>query len=155
MIIRGTAVAILASMMAGQALARPPSLEGRWRLNLKDSEMLPGEEQPAELIMAISRDDGRSFQWTATVKLRGGESGATSFTGAIDGKPYPVAGKPGVTSKFSWTPEGALKQVSEAAGGIAVEICAFPPDMKKMMCDARQTDMQGRVATYYEEFDRL
>jgi hypothetical protein len=137
------------------AHARPGNLEGRWRLNLKESESLPGEEPPAELIMAITQDDGRVFRWTATVKLADGQSGKTNFIGAIDGKPYPVAGRPGTTSKFSWTPDGALKQVSEAAGGIAVEICTFAADMKKMTCDARQTDMQGRVVAYYEAFDRL
>jgi hypothetical protein len=147
--------AIVLLMIAGSAHARPATLEGKWRLNLKESESLPGEAPPAELIMAITKDDGRVFRWTATVKLPGGESGETSFAGAIDGQPYPVSGHPGTTSKFSWTPDGALKQVSEAAGGIAVETCTFTPDMKKMMCDARQTDMQGRVVSYYEAFDRL
>ncbi|MDB5392987.1 MAG: hypothetical protein JWM91_493 [Rhodospirillales bacterium] len=147
------AVALFA--IASGAHARPATLEGKWRLNLKESEFLAGEAPPAELIMAITKDDGRVFRWTATVKLPGGESGETSFAGAIDGKPYPVAGRPGTTSKFSWTPDGALKQVSEAAGGIAVETCTFPANMKKMTCDARQTDMQGRVVSYYEAFDRL
>ncbi len=141
--------------IAGGASARPATLEGSWRLDMKQSEFLPGEEPPAELIMAIAKDDGREFRWTATVKLAGGESGQTHFSGAIDGKPYPVIGRPGTTSKFSWTPDGALKQVSESAGGIAIEICTFFSDMKKMGCDARQTDMQGRTVSYYEEFDRL
>jgi hypothetical protein len=147
------AIVLLAA--ASAAFARPASIEGRWRLNLKESEFMPGEAPPTELIMAITKDDGQSFRWTATVKLPGGESGQTSFVGAIDGKPYPVAGRPGTTSKFSWTPDGELKQVSEAAGGIAVEICTFSADMKKMTCDARQTDMQGGAVTYYEAFDRL
>jgi hypothetical protein len=147
------ATALLA--VAGTAFARPASLEGRWRLNLKESEFMPGEAPPSELIMSITKDDGQVFRWIATVKLPGGESGQTSFVGAIDDKPYPVAGRPGTTSKFSWTPDGELKQVSEAAGGIAVEICTFSADMKKMSCDARQTDMQGRAVTYYEAFDRL
>jgi len=141
--------------VAGAAYGRPGTLEGQWRLNLAESEFLPGEDPPAELIMAISKDDGVVFRWTVTVKLPGGESGQTSFNGAIDGKPYPVAGHPGTTSKFSWTPDGALKQVSESAGGLAVEICTFSADMKTMGCDARQTDLQGRAATYYESFDRL
>lgn len=137
------------------ALARPPSIEGRWRLNLKETETLPGEEAPTELIMTITRDDGQVFDWTVSVKFIDGSGGSTSFSGAIDGKPYPVAGRPGSTSKFSWTPEGALKQVSEAAGGFSVEVCEFPPGMKRMECSARQTDLKGRVNTYVEIFDRL
>jgi len=110
--------------------ARPASLEGKWRLDLKESEMLPGEEPPAELVMAITKDDGKVFSWTATVKLADGESGSTSFSGAIDGKPYPVVGRPGSTSTFSWTQDGSLKQVSQAPGGFAVEVCTFSAGMK-------------------------
>ncbi len=147
--------AIALIVFAQCAQARLPSLEGKWRLNLKETEFLPGEEPPADLVMAIAKDDGQAFRWTVTVTFRGGDSGQTSFDGAIDGKPYPVVGRPGTTSRFSWTPEGALKQVSESSGGLAVESCTFSQDMKKMMCDARQTDSLGRVVTYYEAFDRL
>ena len=137
-IVRFMLASAIALFVVAVAQARPPGLEGRWQLNPKESEFLPGEEPPKALIMAITQDDGRVFRWTVTVKLSDGQSG-----------------QPGTTSKFSWTPEGALKQVSESAGGIAVEICTFAPDMKKMICDARQTDMEGRAVTYYETFDRL
>jgi hypothetical protein len=154
--IEATLLAMMAMLaVTTAAQARPASLEGKWRLNLKESEMLPGEEPPAELVMAITKDDGKVFNWTATVKLSDGESGSTSFAGAIDGKPYPVAGRPGSTSAFSWTPDGALKQVSQAAAGFAVEICTFSAGMKKMECSARQTDKTGHVATYVESFDRM
>jgi hypothetical protein len=149
-------LAMMASFaVAASAAARPASIEGRWRLNPKETETLPGEEAPAELIMAITKDDGQVFRWTVTVKFADGTGGSTSFSGAIDGKPYPVAGRPGSISKFSWTPEGALKQVSEAAAGFSVEVCSFTPDMKRMECEARQTDLKGRVNTYVETFDRL
>jgi hypothetical protein len=149
----------LIGISAGAASARLPSLEGKWRLNVAQSELLPGEPAPAELIMAITLDDGRKFRWTATVKMPDGASGMTSFDGAIDGKPYPVEGRPGSTSAFSWTPEGLLKQVSQSAAGISVEMCNFtggqggPP--RKMTCSARQTDAAGRAATYVEVFDRV
>jgi hypothetical protein len=135
-------------------------LEGQWRLNPAESEFLPGETPPADLVMAITLDDGRKFRWTATVKMSDGGSGTTGFDGAIDGMPYPVAGRPGSTSAFSWTQEGLLKQVSQSAAGISVEICSFtggqgggPP--RKMTCSARQTDSEGRAATYVEVFDRV
>ena len=154
--LRTIMLATIAALAAtAPAVARPASLEGKWRLNVKESEFLAGEEPPAELIMTITKDDGQAFHWTATIKLADGGSGATSFAGAIDGKPYPVAGRPGSTSTFSWMPDGSLKQVSQAAGGFAVEICTFPPDMKKMECNARQTDTAGRAATYVELFERL
>lgn len=147
--------AIALCLLTAGAFGRPATLEGKWRLNVKESETLPGETPPAELVMAITQDDGKVFRWTVTVRLAGGESGQTNFVGAIDGKPYPIAGRPDSTSAFSWTPEGALKQVSEAAAGIAVEVCEFTGGMKRMECSARQTDMQGRVTTYVEVFDRL
>lgn len=137
------------------ASARPGNIEGKWRLNPKETETLPGEEAPAELIMAITKDDGKAFDWTVSVKFIDGSGGSVSFSGAIDGKPYPVNGRPGSTSKFSWTPEGALKQVSEGAAGFSVETCSFSADMKKMECEARQTDLKGRVYSYIETFDRL
>lgn len=140
--------------MATVAMARPPSLEGKWRLNLGESELLPGEEPPTDLVMAITKDDGTAFRWTVTVKMPGGATGATSFDGAIDGKPHPVKGRPGSSSSFAWMPDGALKQVSQSPGGISVEICAFSPDARRMTCNARQTDVQGRAATYLEVFDR-
>ena len=136
------------------AMARPSSLEGKWRLDLGQSELLPGEAPPADLVMAITKDDGTVFRWTVTVKMPDGAAGATSFDGAIDGKPHPVKGRPGSTSAFSWMPDGSLKQVSQSPGGIATEICAFSPDAKKMTCNARQTDIQGRAVSYLEVFDR-
>ncbi len=145
-------LAILA--VTADAAARPPSLEGKWKLNPKESETLPDDQPPAELIMAITKDDDRVFRWTVSVKMQDGASGSTSFTGAIDGKPYPIDGRAGSTSAFSWMPDGSLKQVSESKGGISVEVCAFSHDMKKMTCNARQTDAQGRALAYVEVFDR-
>ena len=154
--IRFATLAILATLVAtAGAMARPASLEGKWRLNPKETETLPGEEQPAELVMAITKDDGQVFRWTVSVTMKDGSSGSTGFDGAVNGKPYPVTGRPGNTSTFSWMPDGSLKQVSEGAGGISVEVCAFSPDMKKMTCNARQTDTTGRAAAYVEVFDRL
>jgi len=153
-----TAVIVALSLLAGPATARPNSLLGKWRLNLKQSELLPGEEPPSELTMAITRDEAAkpdsSFSWTVTVTMPDGASGTTGFDGAIDGKAYPVRGRPGSTSAFSWTPDGSLKQVSQSAGGFAVEICAFTPNGKRMTCSARQTDTKGRAVTYLEVFDR-
>lgn len=155
MMIRHAALSVLAILaVTTGALARPASLEGKWRLNNKETEALPGEEPPTELIMAITKDDNQAFRWTVTVKMKDGESGSTSFTGAIDGKPYAVTGRPGNTSTFSWMPDGSLKQVSQGAGGISVEICSFTSDMKKMTCNARQTDATGRAMAYVEVFDR-
>ena len=145
---------LLASSLGAAGLARPSTLEGRWRLDLARSELLPGEDKPAELVMAVTKDTPTAFAWTVTMRMPDGTAGQTSFTGAIDGKPYPVAGRPGSTSAFSWTPDGALKQVSEAPGGVAVETCGFTPDRRTMTCDAKQTDSRGRVFVYEEVYDR-
>jgi hypothetical protein len=150
----GTCFALATLAAAVPALARPPSLEGRWILNLKESELLPGEDKPAELVMAITKDDGTAFRWTVSVKMPDGASGSTSFDGAIDGKPHPVKGRPGSTSAFSWAQDGSLKQVSQSPGGLAIETCSFSADAKKMTCGARQTDKRGRAITYVEVFDR-
>ena len=152
--LRWAIVLILMSFGSSLAFARPPSLEGNWQLNLKESEFLAEDAAPDELVMAITKDDGKAFRWTATVKLPNGQSGATSFDGAIDGKPYPVQGRPGSTSAFSWLSDGALKQVSQSAGGIAVENCTFSSDFKKMECNTRQTEASGRAASYVEVFER-
>jgi hypothetical protein len=145
----------LTALAATAAYARPHSLVGTWRLNPKETETLPGEEAPAELTMAITKDDGKAFDWTVTVRMADGATGSTSFSGAIDGKSYPIAGRPGSTSSFTWLPDGTLKQVSEQKAGFVVEICEFSHGMKKMECSAKQTDMKGRVNTYVESFDRM
>ena len=151
----GTLLILIATVLCGtSAMARPPSLQGKWRLNLAQSEMLPGEDKPAELVMAITKDDPSAFGWTVTVRMPDGASGATSFSGAIDGKPYPVKGRPGSSSAFSWMPDGSLKQVSQGPGGIAVETCVFSANAKKMSCEAKQTDAQGHVVAYGEVYDR-
>ncbi len=152
--LRWIIVLIIAALGSASASARPTSLVGEWRLNLKESELLPEDGSLAELVMAITTDDGKSFRWTATVTLPDGQTGSTSFDGAIDGKPYPVQGRPGSTSAFSWLSDGALKQVSQSAAGIAVENCTFSPDFRKMNCNARQTDRSGRAASYIEVFER-
>ena len=45
--IRPIFLAALAALPAAGALARPPSIEGKWRLNPKETETLPGEEAPS------------------------------------------------------------------------------------------------------------
>jgi hypothetical protein len=147
---------LLLSLVAlAGAEARPDSLAGKWRFNPKESELLAGEQPPADLVMDITKDDGLVFQWTVTVTMADGSGGSTSFKGAIDGKSYPIAGRPGSTSAFSWLSDGSLKQVSESAAGIATEICTFPPSGKRFVCQTRQTDTQGRAASYVEVFDRV
>ncbi len=154
-VLKSSLLAIALLLIATGAFARPASLEGKWRLNLKESELLPGEAAPSELLMAITKDDAQGFRWTATVKMSDGASGQTGFDGAIDGKPYPVAGRPGSTSSFSWTPDRALKQVSQSPGGIAVEICRIAAGGARLTCEARQTDKSGQAASYVEVFDKM
>jgi hypothetical protein len=148
-------VALCAILPAAASLARPASLEGQWRLDLRESEMLSPQDTPASLVMTVTKDDGKAFRWTVAVKMPDGAAGTTGFDGAIDGKPRPVQGRPGSTSTFSWTPDGLLKQVSESKAGIAVELCAISADGRKMTCNARQTDVRGNAATYVEVFDKL
>ena len=145
---------LFCTVLSPSALARPASLVGAWHLDLARSELLPGEEKPADLTMAITKDDPSAFQWTVTVKMPDGATGSTGFAGAIDGNPYPIKGRVGSTSAFSWTLEGTLKQVSQGPGGIAIEICSFTPDARTMACAVKQTDLQGRVAVYEEVYHR-
>ena len=98
------ALTALGLLAAPPSWARPPSLEGKWVFNAAESELLPGEPPPAELVMTITRDDGIGFRWTVVIKMPDGGSGSTIFDGAIDGKPHPVQGRPGSASAFSWTP---------------------------------------------------
>ena len=85
-IVRFMLASAIALFVVAVAQARPPGLEGRWQLNPKESEFLPGEEPPKALIMAITQDDGRVFRWTVTVKLSDGQSGQTGFAGALSGR---------------------------------------------------------------------
>jgi hypothetical protein len=151
---RASVAALLLIGCAAAAAARPPSLEGQWRLNLKESELIAGEDALTSLVMAITEDDAQGFRWTVTVRTQAGEAGSTGFAGAIDGKLHPIIGRPGSASAFSWTADGALKQVSESPGGLAVEICSLSPKLDRMTCEARQTDRTGRTQTYVEVFDR-
>jgi len=149
---------LLLSAGEGSAAERPTSILGKWRFNAAESELLPGEAPPKELVMEVTQDDGVKFRWTATVKMPDGASGVTRFDGAIDGKAYPIDGRPGSTSSFAWTPDGSLKQVSESSAGIAVEVCSFTGGnahitARKMTCATRQTDSRGRSASYVEVFD--
>jgi hypothetical protein len=116
--------------------------------------MVSPQDTPAELVMTVTQDDGKDFRWTVAVRMPTGETGATGFDGAIDGRPYPVQGRPGSSSAFSWLADGSLKQVSESRAGLSVEICAFSPDARKMTCNVRQTEASGRAAVYQEVFDR-
>lgn len=149
-----TLLTIILLGTAQNAHARVAPLTGKWSFNAKESELLPGEEAPAELVMQIAKDDDKSFQWTVTVKMADGQTGAIGFEGVIDGKPYPVKGRDGSTSAFSWLADGGLKRVDQSPGGIVVEICRFTGNMRRMNCAARQTDAQGRAASYVEVFDR-
>jgi len=147
------------NFILGMGISHKVTVEGMWGLKLESPvdamrEYLTHLELPPLPDTVVVGLD-LHLTYARLAEAQRALLGGARFVASNKDRAYPVEGRPGSTSAFSWLPDGTLKQVSDQKAGFVVEICEFSNGMKKMECSARQTDMKGMVNTYVESFDRL
>jgi len=152
---------LAAVLPVGAATTESP-FAGAWHLNKEQSKMLPGG--PQDIIWEIrnystkGHNDYNRVEWSLSITYPDGTARAEGFTGAFDGKPYPIKGRDdGATGTYTVLPDGTLKSevMSPKTKTTGSQTCALSPDRKQMTCNGTGADAQGKPVQYTVVFDRL
>ena len=101
--------------------------KGTWKLNVDKSDY--GQQpKPKSMRLVVSSDIATSVKWAATGTGGDGKPIKESFTGAIDGKQYPVNGDPQVKSVAYSTSGNDVKGIVTMKDGTTANETVSMPD---------------------------
>ena len=146
-------VALCAALGASSAWAESSLFVGRWRLNLEQSMLPPGEPVPKDLICDIARADTTHVQWSVTVLTAEGAPHVETFDTAANGELYPISS--GTTASFRLTGDALQATFTGPAGQSDAQTCTVSADRKQMTCRGILTEGDGRTVNYVDVYDRL
>jgi hypothetical protein len=149
-------IAALSMLVAGAAVAAEPSpFIGAWHWNPSASVEVPGEPQPRDVVLDITRADPAGVAWRLTILDEKGEREVQSFNGPGDGKPVAVEGRSdGSTGAFTVTASEMDSVYAYPGGATDRSRCALSPDRKRMTCRGTESDGKGHAANYVDVYDR-
>ncbi len=127
---------------------------GTWKLDLKKSDFgkMP---VPKSAVVTVTDDRPTSLKWHATVIEADGKKTTESFTGAPDGKQYPVKGtEQGETMAYSREGD-AIKATGKAKDGSTLEQTINMSDDKNTMTLKSTASGPKGEMSWTEVFDRI
>ena len=118
-------------------------LDGTWDLDIAASKYDPGPARKSDT--RIYKVDGNTIHFTGTVVFADGKSFHAEYTGACDGKDYPVAGNPRVgTIAQERVDAYTAKTTTKRDGKItATSVRVISKDGKTMTITSTGTDEKG------------
>ena len=146
-------IGLCAALLASAAWAESSLFVGRWRLNLGQSKLAPGEPVPKDLICEISRADNSHVKWSVTVLTAEGQPHVETFDTVANGELYPVGS--GTTASFRLTGDALQATFKGPAGQSDAQTCTVSADRKQMICRGVLTEGDGRTVNYVDVYDRL
>jgi len=168
---RRLAIGVAAAGLVGLAAALPLNaamqvspFAGAWHWNKDQSQLVPGIPVPSDIIWEIKNyaakgsGDYSRVQSSLTITYPNGQQRVEGYTGAFDGKPYPVRGRDdGATRSYKLLPDGSLQSefMSPKSKLPGTATCVLSDENKKMTCKGTAPDAQGNAANFVAVFDRL
>jgi len=129
------------------------SQEGNWRLNLTESKHAEGDPISKESVIHVTKDDGKSLQFTQAVTSATDQKEDLAFDGAYDGKQYPTA--KGSWMLFHHVAADSFSDAGQRADGWSwKEICTISADHAKFTCKGADKDKAGKSYPYVEIWDK-
>jgi hypothetical protein len=144
---------LCAALAASAAWAESGLFMGRWRLNLAQSTLPPGEPGPQDLICAISRADNSHVKWSITVRTAEGRQHVETFDTVANGEFYPISSE--TTASFRLTGDTLQATFKGPAGQSDAQTCTISADHKQMTCRGVLTEGDGRTVNYVDVYDRM
>jgi hypothetical protein len=153
--LRGIAMAmgLCAALVASSAWAESSLFVGRWRLNLAQSMLPPGEPVPKDLICDIARADNTHVKWSLTVLTAEGEQHVDTFDTVANGEFYPISSD--TTASFRLTGDALQATFKGPPGQSDDQTCTISADHKQMICKGVLTEGDGRPVNYVDVYDRM
>lgn len=127
---------------------------GRWQLNLQKSDF--GKMPPPKSVsVTVTADSPTALAWHATGIDDKGQQIDETFTGAPDGKEYPIKGSTG-TESVAYTNENGVVQATSRTkdGGTINQTITMSEDKNTMTIENEASGPQGTV-TWTEVYDRV
>ena len=146
-------IGLCAALVTSSAWAERSLFVGRWRLNLAQSTLPPGEPVPKDLICDIARADTTHVQWSLTVLTAEGTPHVETFDTVANGELYPISS--GTTASFRLTGDALQATFKGPAGQSDAQTCTVSADRKQMTCRGVLTEGDGRPVSYVDVYDRL
>lgn len=141
---------------AATALAAGPApFVGEWHWDKARSLSPPGEPQPRQVVLTITRADPTRVAWRLAMTGDNGEQHQQSFNGTGDGKPVAVAGSgAGATAAFIVTQTTLDSVYTYPDGATDKSSCSLSADGRTMTCRGTENDGKGHTAPYTDVYDR-
>jgi hypothetical protein len=146
-------IGLCAALVASAAWAESSLFVGRWRLNLAQSMLPPGEPMPKDLICDIARADTSHVKWSLTVLTAEGEPQVETFDTVANGEFYPISSN--TTASFRLTGDTLQATFKGPAGQSDAQTCTISADHKRMICKGLLTEGDGRTVNYVDVYDRM
>jgi hypothetical protein len=149
------AFAGLVAVAAGPAFGQSGGFTGKWRWNMGQSTMVPGEPPPKAIILEIAQAAGGKLKWTVTETDPSGQPHVESFDGVADGKQRPLQGGEGqTTASFTITDSGLSASFKSPDGASDSWTCSVSGDSRQMTCRGTESDGKGHSEPYTDVYDR-
>jgi hypothetical protein len=131
------------ALMMPTALRADDLLNGTWELDTTASKYEPGQVRKSDT--RIYKVDGNSIHMTAKVVFADGKSRYIEYTGAYDGKDYPVSGNPKVGTIAQVRVDDYISKTTTKRGGkiTATSTRVISKDGKTMTITSSGTDENG------------
>lgn len=143
---------MLAVITASAALAEGSPFVGQWRWDRALSQLPPGDPAPAEMFAEFSRVDQLHVAWSVTVVNAHGHKSIESFDTPANGEFYPINRE--TTAAFRLSGSTLEATFKGPAGGIDKMTCTVAADQRRLTCEGRVTDSNGRSSPYVDVYDR-
>jgi len=131
------------AFMMPAALLAGDLLDGTWELDTAASKYEPGTPRKSDT--CIYKVDGNTIHMTAKVVFADGKSINIEYTGAYDGKDYPVSGNPKVGTIAQVRVDDYIAKTTTKRGGkiTATSTRVISKDGKTMTITSTGTDENG------------
>jgi hypothetical protein len=148
-------VGLLGGVSAAAQEANPTvdSAKGVWRLNTEKSDF-NGWPKPKSLRLVITENTPAALKWRVSGIGAEGKAVHESFSGAIDGKSYPLAGNPQGQS-VAYTSSGNEVLGTVTGGGATIKLTiTMSEDKNTMTVKGEGTGPNGPI-NYTEIWERV
>jgi hypothetical protein len=136
-------------MGAASAADAPSVYQGDWKLNTTESKYPPGFPQIHDHVLNVTKDDGKTLQYTDNFAVGDMPPTHVSFDGAYDGKPYKTSD--GQMMAYFHTKTGYRDQYTAPNGTKGKDKCDFSADGKTMTCHGQFTPPGAKTPVKFLE----
>lgn len=126
--------AVICLLASGAQAAKYVSSEGEWTLNVKETKYPAGFPNIHNHVMQVTKDDGKTLQYTDNFAIGDGPMQHVTLDGAFDGKPHKMTN--GQDMMVTLSDQGYHDQWIAPGGTTGWDNCDYSRHVTLMTCHA-------------------